>query len=192
MPAKIMSTSSSNPKLTFYKLLHQFLTAPEFITLVAEELVRLRAEQNTGITCSDFDLADLEETHTELHGYNHPQYNDWTSSLIDAFFRDMAPQLRTEEVQILVQKYGQLQRYENMLMVRLERLKLFGKGFGTGPAAKITITVNDWRIFCQHMNWQLPEKVWEGEVPEKRDEILWSCTPQISQELHIPQHFSLK
>ncbi len=186
MPIQTMNTNPSpNPKLTFYKLLHQFLTAPEFITIVAEELIRLRALQNTGITCPDFDFSDLEAVHVERHGYDHPRYNDFTLSMVDAFFRDMSVQLRTEEMQELVCKYGSLEPYENMLMVRVERLKTFGNG----KAATMAIVADDGRVFFWHMGFKLPDEVWDGEKPEIRAEVLSSCTLQIAEQLSIPQSY---
>jgi hypothetical protein len=189
MPIQKMNTNPSpNPKLAFYKLLYQFFTAPEFIPIVAEELVRQRALQNTGITCPDFDLNDLELIHQERHGFNRPRYDDFTVSMVDAFFRDMSLQLRTEEVQDLVCKYGSLEPYENMLMIRVERLK----PYGNGKAAKMTITVNDWRLFFEQMNFQLPDEVWGEETHRVRDEVLWSCASHIAEQLSIPQHYSIE
>jgi hypothetical protein len=185
---RMNTNPSPNPKLSFYRLLYQFLTAPEFIAIVAAELVRQHGLQNAGITCPEFNLEDLEGVHEERHEYETPTYNDFTLSLIDAFFRDMSPQLRTEEVQILAYKYGQLEPYQNMVMMRVDRVKLLGN-LG---AAKMTITVLDWKAFFQRMNFQLQDDIWDGpepkHVPAQREEVLWSCTPDISRQLGIRQH----
>jgi hypothetical protein len=170
-PLLVMNTK--NPKLQFYKLMYQFLTAPDFIEMLAKEIIRLWKEHRDSITFVKFSMQDLMDEHDERHQRTNPWRTEFMENLLEALSRDLFTQLRCEEVQNLVLKYRWLETHNKVLVAHARRIRLTGKG----GAATITLVVNDWRLFLVAMGEGIPNDVWrlcDGDAPNNVDLTIMS------------------
>lgn len=135
----------TNPKLTYYKLLYAFLSAPEFIKMVAQELVRQRHALGIGPSAPHHEVDEWEAIHQVVKG-EKPSTDD-KEDIMEGFLVDMHGQMRTEDARTLMFKLQSILGYSDGLLAYAKKVYPLGDGTAT-----VTLFVSDWLRFQRVMN----------------------------------------
>jgi hypothetical protein len=166
-----------NSKFNFYSSLLEFAKCSDHSTrlVYAREIADIHNESEDISFNGGFER--LEELSLEIQK-GRKSFKDSLVFITGACFKDLAPQMRNEEVRLLHEKWLDVAENEQDLFIHVRRLKELGDGIVT-----LTVVSNDpvrFRRFClNHKNYPL-ESVHFSESDE-------ACDPKLTTEEYFAE-----